>query len=121
MQFLEIQGITKYECYQKTGIVNGVLSQKGGISEENLLKFINFYSDISLSWLFFDKGEMLRGNYNKVEKSNISKSNVQQGNNINDVSAITFGELQKSYQCIIAKKDEQIESLLEIIKNTNKS
>lgn len=35
LYFIEKQNISKYELYQKTGISNGVLSQKGGMSEEN--------------------------------------------------------------------------------------
>ena len=60
LQYLDKKGITKYECYKNTGIANGVLSQKNGLSEENILKFIAYYEDISLNWLFAGKGEMIR-------------------------------------------------------------
>ena len=39
LYFIEKQNISKYELYQKTGISNGVLSQKGGMSEENTINF----------------------------------------------------------------------------------
>lgn len=60
LQYLEFKGISKYECYQKTGITNGVFSQKSGISEDNLLSFLSYYRDISTDWLLTGRGEMLR-------------------------------------------------------------
>ncbi len=57
--YIDYKQISKYEVYTKTGITNGVLSQTNGISEENILKFLNYYTDISLDWLFLDKGNML--------------------------------------------------------------
>lgn len=59
LQFAEHEGITKYELYQKTGISNGVFSQKSGISEENLLRFLSHYSKISLNWLIYGDGDMI--------------------------------------------------------------
>ena len=60
LYFIESQGITKYELYQKTGISNGVLSQKGGMSEDNTIKFLSYYSQVSADWLLTGRGEMLR-------------------------------------------------------------
>lgn len=60
LQFLEYKGVSKYEFYQKTGVSNGILSQKNGISEDNLLKFLSVFNDISLDWLLLGKGTMLR-------------------------------------------------------------
>lgn len=60
MQYLDFKGISKYECYQKTGITNGVLSKKEGLSEDNLLRFISYFSDISTDWLLLGFGQMLR-------------------------------------------------------------
>jgi hypothetical protein len=60
LQFAENEGISKYELYQKTGISNGVFSQKGGISEENLLKFLSYYNNINECWILRGKGEMIK-------------------------------------------------------------
>ena len=60
LQYLDIKGISKYKFYQETGITNGILSQTNGLSEENTLKFLSKYRDISLDWLFYDEGSMLR-------------------------------------------------------------
>ena len=59
LQYLDFKGISKYECYQKTGITNGVLSKKEGLSEDNLLRFISYYSDISPVWMLTGKGDMI--------------------------------------------------------------
>ena len=60
LYFIDNQSISKYELYQKTGISNGVLSQKGGMSEENTIKFLSYYTNVSADWLLTGKGEMLK-------------------------------------------------------------
>lgn len=60
LQYLDFKGISKYEFYQKTGVSNGVLSQKSGLSEDNTLRFISYYSDVSPEWLLTGKGSMLK-------------------------------------------------------------
>ena len=61
LQYLDNKGITKYEFYKNTGISNGILSQKNGLSEENQLRFLSYYTDINPTWLLTGKGEMLVG------------------------------------------------------------
>lgn len=60
VQYLEYKGVSKYECYKNTGISNGVLSQSGGMSAENTLRFISYYNDVNTDWLITGKGEMLK-------------------------------------------------------------
>lgn len=62
LQYLEFKGVKKSEFYQVTGVSNGVLSQKNGLSEENILRFLNFYSDINPTWLLTGVGEMISNN-----------------------------------------------------------
>lgn len=59
LKYLDFKGISKYECYQSTGIANGVFSQRGGISEENILKFLSHYQDINPTWLLTGIGNIL--------------------------------------------------------------
>jgi hypothetical protein len=65
LQFAAFEGISKYEIYHKTGISNGVFSQKGGISEDNILKFISYYENISEQWLLTGNGPMKRDSIDK--------------------------------------------------------
>ena len=60
LQYLGFKGVSKYKFYQETGITNGILSQSNGISEENLLRFLSVYKDISAEWLLTGKGSMLK-------------------------------------------------------------
>ncbi|MDR1882003.1 MAG: DUF3450 domain-containing protein [Prevotella sp.] len=60
LQYLDYKGITKYKCYQETGIANGVFSQRGGLSEEITLKLISYYSDLNPDWLFSGQGMMIK-------------------------------------------------------------
>ncbi len=60
LQYLEYKGISKYKFYQETGITNGILSQSNGISEDNLLRFLSYYKDISTEWLMRGEGSMLK-------------------------------------------------------------
>ena len=61
LQFLDSKRVTKYEFYKNTGISNGILSQKNGLSEENQMRLLSYYSEINPAWLLTGKGEMLHG------------------------------------------------------------
>lgn len=60
LQYLETKGISQYEYYKKTGVTRGVLSQNNGMSEENTIKTLAAYQDISPNWLLTGSGPMLR-------------------------------------------------------------
>ena len=60
LQYIEYKGISKYECYQNTGITNGILSQKNGMTEDSILKFLSYYKDVNPDWLILGQGSMLR-------------------------------------------------------------
>jgi hypothetical protein len=66
-----------------------------------------------------DDIDMLKGNINDASHSTFSNSNVQQGSHINDISIML--ELQKGYQEMIKKRDEQIDRLIGIIEQSNKN
>lgn len=66
LKFLEFKGVTKYEFYQKTGISNGILSQKNGLSEDNIMRFLNYYDEINPEWLLTGEGEMLKPNVKEM-------------------------------------------------------
>jgi hypothetical protein len=65
LSFIEYKGFTKYEFYKKTGISNGILSQNNGLSEENILKILNKFPELSEKFLLTGEGEMLKTDPNQ--------------------------------------------------------
>lgn len=59
LQYLDYKGEKKSDFYKNTGISNGILSQSNGLSEDNLLKFLNYYRDINPNWLLTGIGPMI--------------------------------------------------------------
>lgn len=60
MQFIGYKGISKNKFYIETGISNGVLDKKSGLSMETIEKFYSTYSEINPEWLLTGKGKMLK-------------------------------------------------------------
>lgn len=75
LQFLDYKEISKYECYKNTGITNGVLSQSNGMSEDNILRFLSYYTDMSTDWLLTGNGPMLKNAQNQTSPQASSVSN----------------------------------------------
>ena len=82
LQYLDFKGVSKYECYQKTGITNGVLSKKEGLSEDNLLRFISYYSDISPTWLLTGKGDMIENAGKNIYQTKSTKNVLKKNDDI---------------------------------------
>jgi hypothetical protein len=76
LQYIELQGISKYDFYKKTGITRGVLDQNTGISEENIAKFIAYFDNINIEWLILGKGSMFKEDAIKDNPQLSSKSNL---------------------------------------------
>jgi len=77
LQYLDSEGISKYESYQKTGITNGVFSQTNGMSEDSLLRFLSYYKEIDKEWLFTGIGNMKKNEspiYHELAISNYNQS-----------------------------------------------
>lgn len=60
--FLENHGSNRNKFYVQSGVSNGALDKKTGLTETTILKIIEIYPEISLDWLLLGKGEMLRQN-----------------------------------------------------------
>ncbi|WP_179857681.1 helix-turn-helix transcriptional regulator [Porphyromonas gulae] len=67
--FLREMGVSEYRFYRETGIARGILSQNNGISEDNLMRFLAAYPQVSASWLLTGEGNMLKGDAAKVADS----------------------------------------------------
>jgi len=60
LQYLDYKGISLYKCYKETGISKNVLSQPNGLSEDNLVKFLNKYKDANPIWITIGEESMIR-------------------------------------------------------------
>ncbi len=60
LQIIEIKGLTKYDFYKKTRITRGVLDQNNGMSEDNIARFLAYFTDIDANWLLTGEGSMYR-------------------------------------------------------------
>jgi len=64
LAYLELKELTEYEFYKKSEVSRGVLKYQGGISEDNITKFlaydrsISYGERVSLDWLLRDEGPM---------------------------------------------------------------
>ena len=81
LQVIDIKHISKYEFYQKTGVSNGVLSQKNGLSEENLVRFLSYFTDVSAEWITRGEGEIFLQN---------TENSIKTDENITDPIVITL-------------------------------
>lgn len=117
LQFIEHQDISKYELYKKTGISNGTLSQKGGMSEENIIKFLSVYREVSAEWLLTGKGEMLKSSVQNIVQNSGKNSINNISGNIKQQNYNELMEIIREKDRQIAKKDEQINKLIEKLIN----
>lgn len=71
LQFLDKEGISKNKFYSQTGVSNGTLDKKSGITGETILKIYNAYPEINLQWLIAGKGDMMKSSaftlYNNLQ------------------------------------------------------
>ena len=114
LEYLELKGITRYEFYTATGISNGVLSQKNGLSEENLLKFLKIYHDINFHWFltgtggiidkYTDKNPRKRGKNMPIQPHHL----IKQGNS-NELKMICKLAMKNA---LLEKENKEIKNLL---------
>lgn len=60
LQFIESQGVSKNRFYNKTGVANGTLDKKSGITGETIMKIHIAYPELNIEWLISGEGEMLK-------------------------------------------------------------
>lgn len=60
LQFIEYKGISKNKFYIESGISNGVLDKKSGLSMDTVEKFYSTFPEINPEWLLTGKGNMLK-------------------------------------------------------------
>lgn len=113
LEFLAESGISHYECYLNTGLSRGTLSQKNGISEENLMRFLTYYTNINLDWLIRGKGRMLvKVSSTSEEKTTKIPAVNEKISNYNSEESVIFKMyLEKDKE--VAKLNEKIGILKE--------
>lgn len=94
LKYLDFKGITKYEFYQKTGISNGILSQKNGLSEDSIMRFLSYYTEINPEWLLTGNGEMLKRNVKEMWSNNLTTKTT------------TFSDKTKSKENVVNSLNE---------------
>ena len=65
LYYIESKNISKNKFYTLTGVSNGVLDKKSELSISTIEKIYYTFPELSLEWILFEKGEMLRENIEK--------------------------------------------------------
>ncbi|MGE4585834.1 MAG: hypothetical protein AB7D05_00665 [Mangrovibacterium sp.] len=111
LQYLSLKGITKYGFYRETGISNGILSQKNGLSEDNLLRFLSYYSDINYKWFLTGEGEILSENEKQESRS---CNQPQQYDNSNELKMIKDMAAENA---LLKKENEELKDKKKMVKS----
>lgn len=95
-------GITKNKFYMQTGISNGTLDKKSGVTGDTITKIHAAYSDLNLDWLIAGEGEMLKSSVFSIHSDlksirdqyaaivNIDPDDISEKNIINMESPLEF-------------------------------
>ena len=119
LQFIDYKGFSKSKFYRETGLSNGILDKKSGLTLDSIEKIYSKYPEINIEWLLTGKGEMLKTFAQNITQN--GNTNVNNGHNVSgqgNVIKQTNDELmeiirEKDKQ--IAEKDKQIAMLIEKI------
>jgi hypothetical protein len=119
IEFLAYLKIGQFKFEEKVGLSRGFVNKVGdSITLSTANKILSAYPELNKDWLLNGEGEMIKNNQRTgdISNSTVVGANVNgSGNNIthNDIAGLI--ELQKGYQEMIKKKEEQIDKLLDII------
>lgn len=69
LYYIENKNISKNKFYTLTGVSNGVLDKKSELSISTIEKIYYTFPELSLEWILFEKGEMLRENIEKNQQN----------------------------------------------------
>ncbi|WP_298418096.1 hypothetical protein [uncultured Kordia sp.] len=100
LKHIEDKGISKRQFYIETGISNGVLDKKTGLTELNIEKYLNTYEEINPTWLLTGKGNMYTDNRNET-------NDIEQGSDfsLSLLNALVNDEkIRKALKLIIGKE-----------------
>ncbi|MDR0830384.1 MAG: hypothetical protein LBN95_09805 [Prevotellaceae bacterium] len=112
-KYMKIKQLNDNKITVEAGISNGLIGKgrkRGAISQENISKILQKYTDLNANWLLTGEGEMLKKEHQP--NTNIGHS----GNN----SKITGNIEINTFQSDLEKANIRIEYLEKIIKDKEK-
>lgn len=122
LEFISYKHLSKRKFQESIGVSNSYIQNiSNGIGAEVLQRIKASYPELNTDWLMTGEGDMLKPiqNVSEISNSTIVGANVNgNGNNIsnNDANNISgMIELQKGYQDMMRKSQEQIDRLLIVI------
>lgn len=122
LEFISYKQLSKRKFQESIGVSNSYIQNiSNGIGAEVLQRIKASYPELNTDWLMTGEGDMLKPiqNVSEISNSTIVGANVNgNGNNIsnNDANNISgMIELQKGYQDMMRKSQEQIDRLLIVI------
>ena len=87
------------------------------MSESNIMKFLSAYTEVSAEWLLTGKGEMLKSSVQNIVQNSGKNSINNISGNIEQQNYNELMEIIREKDRQIAKKDEQINKLIEKLIN----
>lgn len=126
-EFITKTGISILSLSKTFGVVQTTLNRQikgeAQLSSNTIEAILHNYPNLSAEWLMRGEGTMekVEQQIGDINNSSAIGNNVNgSGNNIshNDLSGMV--EIQKEYQAMIKKRDEQIDRLLDIIEQISK-
>lgn len=108
---MEFHGLTEYELNKKTGISKGTITTDSGITEKNLLRFLDFDKDVSLDWLVRGAGNMYSKKGAQLSSLIIDVDKQIASLNTVDEQLRTLITTSETQLALIRKAREYLESL----------
>lgn len=110
LQFIESKGISKNKFYIETGISNGVLDKKSGLSMDTVEKFYSKYPEINPEWILTGKGDMLKEDENPNIEHVLGFGEEQKRELFNSFGYTSSGDEQLQYMVEkLSKFNEMLE------------
>lgn len=110
-KYMEFHGLTEYELNKKTGISKGTITTDSGITEKNLLRFLDFDKDVSLDWLVRGAGNMYSKKGAQLSSLIIDVDKQIASLNTVDEQLRTLITTSETQLALIRKAREYLESL----------
>lgn len=109
--FLELQGKSKNNFYEMSGMSNGLLDKNGDLTEGSILKICDIFPEISLEWLLLEKGSMIRQDVEKTVAMATAPSAIANNGEMKNLAPAELISLLVSQQDTIKILSSTIERL----------